>query len=294
MFHSDDLPYILPSKADAKTEGLRHRERQLVRGRYSGIQRKIQCVMDCVAGSVATDHNGRRRYRKAAEALIYFTGLMVDARQDDAEMQAMLRRGDGWLSSMLRMCKAYSRKALYWNHGKFLDGALPDFYQMGLSALGLDGSESFAEVLQAVQHFQGAYIEPHSYSKGACDGANDGDAQTKVKPCDGQKKAYVLSFDEYSAVKRLTRASDLRRVAGRVAFYKRRGDVHGFLSTMYGLMSGRRIGVGGNKRGVNTEKQRFGGIGSALIGSILVSSASAVEAASKTVSFLLDGVCLSA
>lgn len=289
MFHTDDLPYILPSMADAKTEGLRRREQQLVRGRYSGVQRKIQCVVDCAGGNVATDHNGRRRYRKAAEALIYFTGLMVDARRDDAEMQRMLRRADGWLSSMLRMCKAYARKALYWNHGKFLDSKLPDFYAMGLAALSLDGSESFAEVLEAVQRFQGAYIEPHTNSKGAADGVDSGGVGDGIKPRDSRKPRYDLSFAEYSAVKRLARPSELRRVAGRVAFYKRRGDVHGFLNTMYGLMAG-RVGHGGNKRGINTEKQRFGGIGTMLIGAVLVSSTSAVEAAGKAVSFLLDGV----
>jgi hypothetical protein len=289
VFHTDDLPYILPSMADAKTEGLRRREQQLVRGRYSGVQRKIQCVVDCAGGSVATDHNGRRRYRKAAEALIYFTGLMVDARRDDAEMQRMLRRADGWLSSMLRMCKAYARKALYWNHGKFLDGKLPDFYAMGLAALSLDGSESFAEVIEAVQRFQGAYIEPHTNSKGSSQSVDSGGFGDGIKPRDSRKPRYDLSFAEYSAVKRLARASELRRVAGRVAFYKRRGDVHGFLNTMYGLMAG-QVGHGGNKRGINTAKHRFGGIGSALIGSVLVSSVSAMDAAGKVASFLLDGV----
>jgi hypothetical protein len=288
MFHPDDAQYLAAGHA-AKQDAFPRHERQLVRGRYSGVQRKIQCIVDCAGGSVATDHNGRRRYRKAAEALIYFTGLMVDARRDDAEMQRMLRRADGWLSSMLRMCKAYSRKALYWNHGKFLDGKLPDFYAMGLAALSLDGSESFAEVIEAVQRFQGAYIEPHTNSKGAADGVDIGGFDDGIKPRDSRKPRYDLSFAEYSAVKRLARASELRRVAGRVAFYKRRGDVHGFLNTMYGLMAG-QVGHGGNKRGVNTAKHRFGGIGSALIGSVLVSSVSAMDAAGKVASFLLDGV----
>jgi hypothetical protein len=288
MFHPDDAQYLAAGNA-AKPDAFPRHERQLVRGRYSGVQRKIQCVVDCAGGNVATDHNGRRRYRKAAEALIYFTGLMVDARRDDAEMQRMLRRADGWLSSMLRMCKAYARKALYWNHGKFLDGKLPDFYAMGLAALSLDGSEPFAEVLEAVQRFQGAYIEPHTDSKGSSQSVDSGGFGDGIKPMDSRKPRYELSFAEYSAVKRLARPSELRRVAGRVAFYKRRGDVHGFLNTMYGLMAG-QVGHGGNKRGVNTAKHRFGGIGSALIGSVLVSSVSAMDAAGKVASFLLDGV----
>ena len=286
MFHTDDLPFLDAGNV-AKPDAFPRHERQLVRGRYSGVQRKIQCVVDCANG-VALDHNGRRRRRKAAEALIYFTGLMVDAMRDDKQMQAMLRRREGWLSSMLRMCKAYAKKALYWNGGNFLDAPLPDFYSMGLVALSLDGSESFEEVLAAVQLFQGAYIEPHMNSKGSAGDEGVDGQRVGVKPCGSKKRDYILTFEEYAAVKRLARRSDLRRVAGRIAFYKRRGDVHGFLGAMYGLMSG-RVGQGGNKSGINTVKQKFGGIGSMVIGSVLLSSATALDAASKVGAFLMTG-----
>ena len=284
MFHDADIEKLAPNYREAASD--KSQASQMVRGRYSGIQRKITCVIDCARGVVEHDHNGRRRYRQAARSMIYFAGLLADAKRDNEYMQDVLRRGDGWLSSVLRMCKAYARKALFWNRGNFLDTDLPDFYADGLKVLGVSEGATFEEVLSAFKR----YIEPQSISNPPIEVASETPVDQEVQPgLETKRKEYNLTREEYAAVKRIVRPSQLRLAAGRLGAYKKRGDIAGFSNTMHQIAEGRPLTVGGNRAGKNVAKQKMGGYASMVITNALVGASCAMEVASRLASFMLTG-----
>lgn len=285
FLHPDDLLKLAPNNGDWTP--FDEVSRQRLRGFLSGLQRKIKCVLDCAAGPEDGDRNWRRRQCNAADAIIYCIGLIEDAKRDDPRFQRFLRRGDGWLSSMLRMCKSYGRKALFWNRGNMLDAPLPDFKAIGMEALGLSGGESLAEVLEAARKH--IAIEPHTLSNPSPQQPEPALGTSEDRPVDSKKPEYSLTYREYMAVKRLARRSELRLVAGRLADYKRRGDLDGFIHTLYGMMLGKRVSVGGNKSGVNERKRTYGKVGRVVMSNVLLASSSVMDALARVTDFMVTG-----
>lgn len=292
IFHPDDLERLLPT----------HRKRPLnlevttvgqrISGLFSGAQRKINCIRDVVSGTVPSDHNGRRRIAKARDSLIFFAGLLADARRDDSRSMSALRWEEQfWLGSFLRMCKAYSRKAIVFNRGNMQDLPQVDYYSEGCALLGLSGDETVDEVLSAIRAEFYPYIEPHITTEAPQETEAVEHSDTpECRPGMGQKKktTYHLTFSEFQAVKKLARPSDLRIAAGRLAGYKRRGDVAGFLNTLYSLRNG-RLSTRGVSKTLNGPRQKFGSIGGKVMSAVLLGSASILEATHKLHVFLSTG-----
>jgi hypothetical protein len=187
------------------------------------------------------------------------------------------------------MCKAYARKALFWNRGNYLDVDLPDFHAHGLRVLGVSAGTSLDEVLAAFRE----YIEPQISSNPPSEVASEVLEDQETLPCGIQKTSskpeYALSYDEYLSLKRIVRPSDLRLAAGRLAGYKKRGDIDGFLNTLHQISEGKRLSVGGNRTGYNGKKRRLGSFIGGVMSAALVGASSALEAAARVSEFLYTG-----
>lgn len=293
-FHPDDLAKLMPS-GNARSSVFEVTSiGQRICGLFSGTQRKINCILDVVSGTVPNDHNGRRRMAKAKESLIFFAGLIADSRIVDPDSMRILRSDERfWLGSFLRKCKDYSRYAIVFNHGKMQDTPQADYHAQGLALLGLSGSETLDEIIGAIRSEFFKYIEPFiTPSNSATLQQVPTPHKSEVMPVGGQKKktTYSLTFDEYAAVKRLVKSCDLRLIAGRLAGYKRRGDVAGFLNVLYSVKNGvvfntRRSG----SRKTDGHRSKFGEIGSKVMGSALATASSVMDATYKLHNFLATG-----
>lgn len=292
IFHPDDLERLLPTHGKRPLDFEVTTVGQRICGLFSGTQRKINCIRDVVSGVVPSDHNGRRRIAKARDSLIFFAGLLADARRDDPRSMSALRWEESfWLGSFLRMCKAYSRKAIVFNRGNMQDLPQVDYYREGCALLGLSGGETVDEVLTAIRAEFYPYIEPHITTPATQETvAVECSDTSECRPAMGSKtkKQYHLTFNEYHAVKKLAKSSDLRIAAGRLAGYKRRGDIAGFLNTLYSMHSG-RLSTRGRAKNLNVGRQKFGSLGEKVMGAVLLGSSSILEATFKLHHFMVTG-----
>ena len=292
IFHPDDLERLLPTHGKRPLDFEVTTVGQRICGLFSGTQRKINCIRDVVSGTVPFDHNGRRRIAKARDSLLFFAGLLADARRDDPRSMTDLRWEESfWLGSLLRMCKAYSRKAIVFNRGNMQDLPQVDYHREGCALLGLSGGETVDEVLNAIRAEFYPYIEPHITTPAAQETeAVERSDTSECRPGMGhkQKKQYHLTFSEFQAIKKLAKSSDLRIAAGRLSGYKRRGDVAGFLNTLYSMRSG-RLSTRGSAKNLNGGRQKFGSLGEKVMSSVLLGSASILEATFKLHQFMATG-----
>jgi hypothetical protein len=291
LYHPDDLKAI-QSKQD-RDRHQRHEvtpESQSACGYLSGLVKMKTCLERVLSGNVAAGRAGRKPRANARHILIEFAGLLEDSRLDDAESMRVLRRDEYWLGSVIRKCMAYAVRAVFWNHGKMLDCQRPDFYELGRATLGVTGKESMEELLEIFRSHFGLGLKPPSISNPPSEVASEVLEDQEIQPVLSAKKPeYALSWGEYTAVKRFVRPSQVRWAAGRLASYKKRGDLDGFLNTLHQIADGRRLTVGGNVSGRNEKKRRMGGFVSTVMTKALVGASCALEAASRVAQFMMTG-----
>jgi hypothetical protein len=267
-------------------------DRQKVRGDFSGIQGRCSSLLPLHNPSFVygDDYNSRRKVARARYNLIWCVGMVVDAERDDGDKQQLIWNNGNWFLSMLVFVKRYARKALFWNRGNMGDADLPDFYAMGLKAMGLTGSESLEEIKEAARRFIWRCRQPKMTSNLPSEVACEVLEDQEIQPCLKQKaRQYVLSWAEYAAVKRFVRPSQVRLAAGRLAGYKKRGDLDGFVDTLHQISEGKRLTVGGNRAGVNAKKRKLGGYVSMVMTKALVGASCALESASRVTQFMVTG-----
>lgn len=288
-FHPDDLERLLPTNGKRPLDFEVTTVGQRICGLFSGTQRKINCIRDVVSGTVPSDHNGRRRIAKARDSLIFFAGLLADARRDDPRSMTDLRWEESfWLGSFLRMCKAYSRKAIVFNRGNMQDLPQVDYHREGCALLGLSGGETVDKVLTAIRAEFYPYIEPHITTPAAQETeAVERSDTSECRPV-GAKKQPIIPWPVYRAIKPLVSAANRRVFMGRVAKCLRRGDVFGVLSTIHFLKNGGLMNRHGKKR--DGFRTTFGEQGKQAISAALLGSSSMLAVAAKLDKFAYDGV----
>lgn len=288
-FHPDDLERLLPTHGKRPVDFEVTTVGQRISGLFSGAQRKINCIRDVVSGTVPSDHNGRRRIAKARDSLIFFAGLLADARRDDSRSMSALRWEEQfWLGSFLRMCKAYSRKAIVFNRGNMQDLPQVDYLREGCDLLGLSGGETVDEVLTAIRAEFYPYIEPHITTPATQETeVSERSDTSECRPAMGKKQP-IIPWPVYRAIKPLVSTASRRVFMGRVACYMRRGDVFGVLSTIHCLKNGGLMNRPGKKR--DGWRVTFGEVGKQAISAALLGSNSMLSVAAKLDKFAYDGV----
>jgi len=181
----------------------------------------------------------------------------------------------------MRKVRRFSLRAAFWNRGLLLDFDRPDFYESGKSVLGMDGSESLEDILEAMRQKFGLYHEPPSISQTSPQPDESPIQDDGFKPCDEAKKSYDLSFEEYMWIKSRVKRSELRSVAGRAAAYKRRGDAQGLISLLDGIHRGKKLVRAARKPGVVREK----------VGSVVTNAMLAVMVGASDVLTALGSMC---
>lgn len=295
--------YAQARKDDAPKDRKRTPVFQSRCGHISGHVRAWKGLMDVVTNTNMPEESRlvKRRIDRARKAAIVLAGTIENSRKDDEYQMDRLKRGEGWLSSMVIKARQYLLKAYFWSYGELLDFPKArhfDPYTDGLQVLGLDGSESLDEILarlkdafppKADDFFSEEAHEPPYSPSGALVVTGDAtSAVEEVKPT-SRVRRFVLAWEEYQALKMCCRPEELRRAAGRMAHYKQSGNAAGMYGLLQQLRYGRKLVVGGNKDGVNRKKQRDEGPAARIMCQIFGASKDIRQALGRIGDFMNTG-----
>lgn len=265
---------------------------QSIRGIFSGIQRRCASLRNAneVGFQFPDNRDGRRRIARARRHLLWCIGMVAEAERDDGnEKQCMIWNNEHWMLSMLVFVGRFARKSVTVNKFVYL-GKLPDYEAIGAKAAGLRGDESLEEILAAAKKFIWRGNDPQTTSKETLSVSDDVAGEEEVMPVKTSKKPeYQLTADEYAALKAIVPAERLKSVAGRLGSMKKRGDVAGFLNTLYLVAEKKHVPMGRQKCKTRKKSSKAGEAVSKAVASCLVGAVSAWEMAYRVAHIISSG-----